>query len=93
MTWVDALYFSTETIATVGYGDFSFMHQPTWLRLFSIMLMFAGVITTAVLVAFIADLLLSRRFAELGRAPARCASSAQPRHRRRAGFVRHSRGR
>jgi Trk K+ transport system NAD-binding subunit len=63
MNWVDALYFSTETIATVGYGDFSFLHQPTWLRLFSIMLMFAGVITTAVLVAFIADLLLSRRFA------------------------------
>jgi Trk K+ transport system NAD-binding subunit len=63
MTWIDALYFSTETIATVGYGDFSFVHQPTWLRLFSIMLMFAGVITTAVLVAFVADLLLSRRFA------------------------------
>src|ERR1700730_6928094 len=63
MTWLDALYFSTETIATVGYGDFSFLQQPTWLRLFSIMLMFAGVITTAVLVAFIADLLLSRRFA------------------------------
>jgi Trk K+ transport system NAD-binding subunit len=63
MNWIDALYFSTETIATVGYGDFSFLHQPTWLRLFSIMLMFAGVITTAVLVAFIADLLLSRRFA------------------------------
>src|SRR6201993_1107315 len=63
MNWVDALYFSTETIATVGYGDFSFLHQPAWLRLFSIMLMFAGVTTTAVLVAFIADLLLSRRFA------------------------------
>ncbi|HTY33228.1 NAD-binding protein [Mycobacterium sp.] len=72
MTWVDALYFSTETIATVGYGDFSFLHQPTWLRLFSIMLMFAGVITTALLVAFIADLLLSRRFAySAGRRQAR----------------------
>jgi Trk K+ transport system NAD-binding subunit len=64
MAWIDALYFSTETIATVGYGDFSFSHQPTWLRLFSVMLMFAGVLTTAVLVAFIADLLLSRRFTQ-----------------------------
>ncbi|OBA70625.1 potassium transporter TrkA [Mycobacterium sp. 1554424.7] len=63
MTWLDALYFSTETIATVGYGDFSFLQQPTWLRLFSIMLMLAGVTTTALLVAFMADLLLSRRFA------------------------------
>jgi Trk K+ transport system NAD-binding subunit len=61
MSWIDALYFSTETIATVGYGDFSFMQQPTWLRLFSILLMFAGVTTTAILVAFIADVLLSRR--------------------------------
>jgi Trk K+ transport system NAD-binding subunit len=63
MNWVDALYFSTETIATVGYGDFSFLSQPTWLRLFSIGLMFGGLMTTAVLVAFIADLLISRRFA------------------------------
>jgi Trk K+ transport system NAD-binding subunit len=62
MTWVDALYFSTETITTTGYGDYSFLHQPTWLRLFAAVMMFAGVTTTALLVAFIADLLLSRRF-------------------------------
>jgi Trk K+ transport system NAD-binding subunit len=61
MSWIDALYFSTETIATVGYGDFSFVDQPTWLRLFGIGLMFAGVTTTAVVMAFVADLLLSRR--------------------------------
>jgi Trk K+ transport system NAD-binding subunit len=64
MGWIDALYFSTETIATVGYGDFSFLNQPTWLRVFGIGLMFAGVTTTAILVAFIADLLLSRRIAQ-----------------------------
>jgi voltage-gated potassium channel Kch len=61
MDWVDALYFSTETIATVGYGDFNFLDQPTWLRLFGIAMMFAGVTTVAILVAFIADVLLSRR--------------------------------
>lgn len=64
MTFVDALYFSTETIATVGYGDFSFVDQPTWLRLFGVALMFAGVTTTAVLMAFVADLLLSRRISQ-----------------------------
>ena len=64
MTYIDALYFSTETIATVGYGDFSFQDQPTWLRLFGIGLMFAGVTSTAVLMAFVADLLLSRRIAQ-----------------------------
>ncbi|OHT76880.1 potassium transporter TrkA [Mycobacteroides chelonae] len=64
MSYVDALYFSTETIATVGYGDFSFVDQPTWLRLFSIFLMFAGIATTAVVMAFVVDLLLSRRIAQ-----------------------------
>jgi len=62
MSWVDALYFTVETITTTGYGDFSFAHQPTWLRLFAAMLMFSGVTSTALLVAFVADVLLSRRF-------------------------------
>lgn len=64
MSFLDALYFSAETLTTVGYGDFSFLHQPDWLRLWGIVMMFAGVSTTAILVAFIADLLLSRRFAQ-----------------------------
>ncbi|MBV8965882.1 MAG: NAD-binding protein [Mycobacteriaceae bacterium] len=63
MGWVDALYFSTETFSTVGYGDFTFIDQPAWLRLWDVAMMFAGVVTIAILVAFIADLLLSRRFA------------------------------
>jgi Trk K+ transport system NAD-binding subunit len=62
MSWVDALYFTIETITTTGYGDFSFAHQETWLRLFSAGLMFGGATTIALLVAFIADVLLSRRF-------------------------------
>ncbi|MCE5289328.1 MAG: NAD-binding protein [Nocardiaceae bacterium] len=64
MGFVDALYFSTETIATVGYGDFSFVDQAVWLRMFSIFLMFAGIATTAVVMAFVVDLLLSRRVAQ-----------------------------
>lgn len=72
MSWIDALYFTSETITTVGYGDFSFAHQSPWLRLFAVGLMFGGVIVTAVLVAFLADLLLSRRFVQLaGRRRAR----------------------
>jgi Trk K+ transport system NAD-binding subunit len=64
MTWLDALYFSAETITTVGFGDFNFVDQPSWLRLFSVMLMFVGLTTTAILVAFLADLLVSRRFVQ-----------------------------
>jgi Trk K+ transport system NAD-binding subunit len=62
MSWIDALYFTVETITTTGYGDFSFGHQVTWLRLFAAMLMFGGATTIALLVAFIADVLLSQRF-------------------------------
>ncbi len=65
MSWIDALYFASETITTVGYGDFSFGQQSTSLRLFAVGLMFGGVIVTAILVAFLADLLLSRRFVQL----------------------------
>ncbi|MGO9155422.1 NAD-binding protein [Mycobacterium sp.] len=64
MSWIDALYFTSETITTVGYGDFSFGQQAPWLRLFAVGLMFSGTIVTAILVGFIADLLLSRRFVQ-----------------------------
>jgi Trk K+ transport system NAD-binding subunit len=62
MGWIDAFYFTVETLTTTGYGDFSFVQQPTWLRLFAATMMFGGVTTIALLVAFIADVLLSRRF-------------------------------
>ncbi|WP_082950193.1 MULTISPECIES: NAD-binding protein [unclassified Mycobacterium] len=64
MSWIDALYFASETITTVGYGDFTFAQQSTALRLFAVLLMFGGASVTAILVAFLADLLLSRRFVQ-----------------------------
>jgi Trk K+ transport system NAD-binding subunit len=64
MSWIDALYFASETITTVGYGDFSFAQQSPLLRLFGVGLMFGGATVTAILVAFVADLLLSRRFVQ-----------------------------
>ena len=63
MGWVDALYFSTETLATVGYGDFNFLDQPVWLRLWGVVMMLGGLATTAIVVAFLADVLVSRRLA------------------------------
>ncbi|WP_083679380.1 NAD-binding protein [Mycobacterium sp. IS-1264] len=65
MSWIDALYFASETITTVGYGEVGFGQQPIFLRLFNVGLMFGGAMVTAILVAFLADLLLSRRFMQL----------------------------
>ena len=61
MTVLDALYFTVETIGTVGYGDFSFAAQAPWLRAFAIALMFCGVGLAAGLFALITELLVSTR--------------------------------
>lgn len=72
MSVLDALYFSVETVATVGYGDFNFVEQDWWLRLWAIFLMLSGITTTAVLMAYLADFLISRRLDHsLGRRKAR----------------------
>lgn len=75
MSMLDGLYFSTETVATVGYGDFNFSLQPSWLRIWSIFLMFSGLTTTAIIMAFLAELLVSRRISQtIGRRRARLMS-------------------
>ena len=37
MDLLDAVYFSVETLATVGYGDFAFDAQPGYLRIVAIL--------------------------------------------------------
>ena len=61
MSFVDAVYFTVETIATVGYGDFSFAAQPTWLRIWAIGLMGGGAILAAIIFSLVTQLLVSRR--------------------------------
>lgn len=51
--WVDAAYFTTSIVTTVGFGDINLQHAPDWVKLFGIVLMFAGI----VLIAIIASLL------------------------------------
>ncbi len=61
MSLVDAAYFTVETIATVGYGDFNFAEQQTWLRVYAIGLMAGGAVLTAIVFALVTQLLVSRR--------------------------------
>ena len=92
MSWIDALYFSTETMATVGYGDFNFLNQPLWLRLWGVVMMLGGVATTAIVVAFVADVLLSRRLSQADQPPAD-PPPAPPFRGRRSRLLRHPGGR
>ena len=68
MSVLDAAYFTIETIATVGYGDFSFREQHGWLRLWAISLMVIGAILVTVFYALLTNALITRQIAEtLGR--------------------------
>lgn len=53
LSWIDAAYFTTSIVTTVGFGDINLQHAPAWVKLFGIVLMFAGI----VLIAIIASLL------------------------------------
>lgn len=68
MSVLDALYFTTETLTTVGFGDFYFATQPAWLRVWAIVLMVGGAALVTVVYALLTNLLVSRRIAQsLGR--------------------------
>jgi Trk K+ transport system NAD-binding subunit len=65
---LDAAYFTTETLTTVGYGDFSFGAESPWLRVWAIILMILGATLVTVVYALLTNLLVSRRIAQsLGR--------------------------
>jgi Trk K+ transport system NAD-binding subunit len=65
---LDAVYFTVETITTVGYGDFTFRWQSPWLMAFAVCLMLAGALFVAVFFALLTNLIVSRRIEEsLGR--------------------------
>jgi Trk K+ transport system NAD-binding subunit len=65
---IDAVYFTVETVTTVGYGDFSFRNEPGWLVVFAIALMMTGALFVAVFFALVTNMLVSRRIEEsLGR--------------------------
>jgi Trk K+ transport system NAD-binding subunit len=65
---LDAIYFSVETITTVGYGDFTFRQQDPWLMGGAIILMLLGALFVAVFFSLLTNVLVSRRIEEsLGR--------------------------
>ena len=67
MSVLDALYFTVETIGTVGYGDFYFRDQSSWLRVWAIGLMLVGATMATVFFALLTNMLITRTIAALGR--------------------------
>ncbi|WP_203829293.1 NAD-binding protein [Actinoplanes palleronii] len=64
MSLLDAVYFSVESIATVGYGDFNFRDQEPWLRCFAIALMVLGACFAATFIALLTNVLVSIKIQE-----------------------------
>ena len=65
---LDAIYFTVETVATVGFGDFSFSSQSAWIEAFGICLIVAGTTLVTTLFALLTNALVSRRIEQsLGR--------------------------
>lgn len=58
---LDALYFTVETIATIGFGDFSFSGQAPWLEAFGVLIILAGVTLVTSLFALLTNVLVSLR--------------------------------
>ena len=68
ISWLDSLYFTVSTDATVGYGDFHFAGQPMWLEAFGVVDIIVGAAIATTVFALVTNLLVSRRLAQaLGR--------------------------
>ncbi len=61
LTILEAIYFTFETGATVGFGDFSFADQTHALQVFGIGLIVVSTVIVSLIFAFITNLLISRR--------------------------------
>jgi Trk K+ transport system NAD-binding subunit len=59
--FLTAAYFTVETVATVGYGDFSFSTQDPLMRLYAIVLIAVGVALVSTAFALFTNILVSRR--------------------------------
>lgn len=58
---LQSVYFTVETVATVGYGDLSFSGQSTWFVVFGIVLIVLGVALVSTVFALFTNFLVSRR--------------------------------
>ena len=59
--FLSSLYFTVETVATVGYGDYTFSQQSPWLLVGGIVLIVSGVALVSTAFALFTNILVSRR--------------------------------
>jgi Trk K+ transport system NAD-binding subunit len=62
---VDAIYFTSAIVTTVGFGDYNLQHEPPPVKLFGSLLMFGGITLIAVLSSLLTNFFLSGSAARL----------------------------
>jgi voltage-gated potassium channel Kch len=65
LSFLDAFYFVTTTVTTVGYGDINFSKASPQLKIFGCMLMFGGATALAVLFSSITEIILTKKLSSL----------------------------
>jgi Trk K+ transport system NAD-binding subunit len=59
--WLQAFYFTTTIVATVGFGDFSFARESGWVIAYGTFLILVGAAAVATLYALVTNFVLSQR--------------------------------
>jgi len=59
LSWIDAVYFTTTVVTTVGFGDINLQQAPIGVKLFGVALMFAGVLLIAITASLLAVFVLT----------------------------------
>lgn len=59
--WLQAFYFTTTIVATVGFGDFSFAREAGWVTAYGTFLILVGAAAVATLYALVTNFVLSQR--------------------------------
>jgi Trk K+ transport system NAD-binding subunit len=68
LSLLTSAYFTVETVATVGYGDYTYSSEGAWLKVFAIVLIVVGVTLVSTSFALFTNILVSRRIEQsLGR--------------------------
>jgi Trk K+ transport system NAD-binding subunit len=61
LSLLTSLYFTVETVSTVGYGDYTFAAQSAWLKVLGIAIIATGVALVSTAFALFTNILVSRR--------------------------------
>lgn len=61
LSWIDAFYFTTTTMATVGYGDYSLQSSPDFVKVVGSAFMMVSVVGVAIVIALVSDTIIRKR--------------------------------